>query len=132
MPLTLPVAPTRRFNEFTPLPDLLSEKKIAYLRLASENAGRTLAIVIQYFRNGNPDRSFTRPQEICRLAGDVASKSVSFASIPTEGTDIWSKCSWAVFKHRVEEDEIDKTLRLRLVGDPPPGTDLVIKAMWLQ
>jgi hypothetical protein len=92
----------------------------------------TLAVIIQYLKDGKPDRSYTRPQEVCKVPGEIGSQAVDFTAIPAEGTDIWSKCSWAVFKHKIARDEADKTLRLRLVGDPPAGTVRVSQAMWLQ
>jgi hypothetical protein len=130
--LALPPAPTRKFHRFIPLPDLFNGEKTARLKLAPGNAEMTLAIILRYFREGIPDRSFARPQEVCTVTGEIASKAVRFTSLPAEGTDVWSKCSWAVFEHQVGRDEIDKTLRLRLAGRPPAGSHLSIQAMWLQ
>ncbi|MGD1158195.1 MAG: hypothetical protein ABSA41_20570 [Terriglobia bacterium] len=131
-PMSLPSASTRQFHQITPLADLFGGKRVADFALSPEHEGMTLAIIIQYQKDGRPDRSYTRPQEICKVTGDIASKAVIFTSIPAEGTDIWSKCSWAVFKCKIARNETGETLRLRLVGDPPAGTDRAIQSMWLQ
>jgi len=130
--LSLPPAPTREYHEVTPIADPFAGKKEATLRIAPQHAGKTLAAVIQYRKGGEPDRSYDRPQEVMKVIGEIAAKPVRFLSIPKEGIDIWSKCSWAVFKHKVAPDETSQTLSLKLVGDPPVGTTWTIRALWLK
>jgi hypothetical protein len=130
-PMSLPSAPTRQFHQITPLADFFCGKRVADLAIEPQHDGKTLAIIIQYRKDGKPHRSFDRPQEVTKVVGEIVSKAVSFTAIPAKGTDIWSKCSWAVFKHQIARNETGKTLRLRLVGDPPAGTDREIQAMWL-
>jgi len=130
--LSLPSAPTRQFRTAIPITDPFARSREADLPISLDREGMTLAIVIQYLTHGEPDRSFNRPQEVIKVAGEVASKAVCFTTIPAEGTDIWSNGSWAVFKHRVERDEIGKTLHLKLDGEPPSGTDRTIQVIWLK
>ena len=66
------------------------------------------------------------------VAGEIGSKAVSFSSIPREGTDIWSRCSWAVFKHPITPGEANPTLKLKLAGQPPAGTTRVVTVLWLK
>jgi hypothetical protein len=130
--MSLPPAPTRVFHEIEPLGDFFGEKKAADLAIGPQHEGKTLAIIIQYWKNEIPDRSFTRPQEIIRVVGEIASEEVRFISIPSKGTDLWSKCSWAVFKHAIAPNEVGRKLSLKLEGDCPPGTERQIQAMWLR
>lgn len=119
--LSLPLAPTRQYHEGTPIADPFGGEKQAKLRIAPRRAGMTLAVIIQDQKAGEPDRSFDRPQEVMKVTGEIASRPVRFSSIPSEGTDIWSKCSWAVFKHKITPNETNQTLNLELVGEPPPA-----------
>jgi hypothetical protein len=130
-PISLPSAPTRKFQGFTPLGDFFGERRVADLAIKPQNAGKTLAIIVQYRKDGKPHRAFTKPQEVTKVVGEIASRAVSFTSIPAEGIDLWSKCSWSVFEHEIAQNEVGRTLRLTLVGDPPAGTDREIQAMWL-
>ena len=131
-PLLLPPAPTRQYHKVEPLGDIFRGGREATLQLEPKNAGMTLALVIQYDKGGRPDRSFDRPQEVLRVNGELGSKAVRFSSIPREGTDIWSRNSWAVFKHIVIPEEQNELLKLKLEGMPPPGTDWTITALWLK
>jgi hypothetical protein len=131
-PLFLPPAPTREYHEATPVADPFAGRKEAQLKIAPQQAGKTLAVIIQYQKGGEPDRSYDRPQEIMQVTGETATGPIRFSSIPREGTDIWSKCSWAIFKHKVAPVEINQTLHLRLVGEPPVGTTWTVQAMWLK
>ena len=131
-PLSLPPAPTREYREVTPIADPFAGRKEAQLKIAPQQAGKTLAVIIQYQKGGEPDRSYDRPQEVMNVTGETATGPIRFSSIPREGTDIWSKCSWAVFKHEVTPAEINQTLHLRLVGDPPAGTTWTVQALWLK
>ena len=130
--ISLPPAPTRQYHKVTPMVDPFGGKKDGELHIVPALAGRTLAIVLQYFKDGEPDRSFDRPQEVIKVKGTIASTPVTFTSIPAASTDIWSKCSWAVFKHKIEPRETGRALRLKLVGESPPGTTWRITALWLQ
>ncbi len=130
--LSLPPAPTREFHQVTPIADPFGGKKEAELPIVPERTGMTLAFVVQYLKDGKPDRSYNRPQEVIKVTGEISSKAVGFTAIPVVGTDIWSKCSWAVFKHKIEPDETGKTLHLKLVGDSPAGTERTIQVLWLR
>jgi hypothetical protein len=131
-PISLPPAPTRKYHQIKPIGDIFGGNGNASLAISHAHRGMTLAVIFQYRKEGKPDRSYTRPQEICKVVAEIGSQAVDFIAIPAEGTDIWSKCSWAVFKHKIVPEETGKTLTLRLVGDPPAGTDRTIQAMWLQ
>jgi len=131
-PLALPPASTRQYREVTPAADPFGGTKEAQLKIAPDQVGMTLAIIVQYWKGGEADRAFDRPQEVMKLAGEVSSRSVSFSSIPREGTDIWSRCSWAVFKHRIEPAEASQTLKLRWVGDLPAGATWTTTTLWLK
>jgi len=131
-PLFLLPAPTREYHEATPIADPFAGRKEAQLKIAPQQAGKTLAVIIQYQKGGEPDRSYDRPQEIMKVTGETASGPIRFSSIPREGTDIWSKCSWGVFKHKVAPADINQTLRLKLVGEPPAGTTWTVQALWLK
>jgi hypothetical protein len=131
-PLTLPSAPTREYHEVTPIGDPFGSKREAEIRIGSSQAGMTLAVIIQYRKSGEPDRSYERPQEVLRVVGNIGSKQLSFSSIPREGTDIWSHCSWAVFKHQVNESDANQLLKLKLVGETPPDTTWTITTLWLK
>ena len=131
-PLELPSAPTRAFHQVTPIGDPFGSTKEAEIQIGRGQAGETLAVVIQYRKAGEPDRSYQRPQEVLRVTGNIGSRSISFASIPREGTDIWSLCSWAVFKHCIAPGEVSQKLTLRLDGDPPAGITYTIMTLWLK
>ena len=131
-PLSLPPAPTRKYHLVAPFADLFTGNRNASMEITQSEVGKTLAFVIQYRKNGQPDRSFVRPEDVLKIAGSVGLKSVKFSSIPAQGTDIWSGCSWTVFKHRVAPEEINQTLSLALVGSPPAGTQLKIQGLWLK
>jgi hypothetical protein len=131
-PLELPSAPTRQYHEVTPIGNPFDSNREAEIQLASDHGGMTLAVVIQYSKAGEADRSFERPQEVLRVVGNIGSKQVSFASIPKEGTDIWSHCSWAVFKHQVTSNDANQLLKVKLVGETPPGTTPMITTLWLK
>jgi hypothetical protein len=131
-PIKLPSAPTREYHEVTPIGNPFGSNREAEIQLGSSHVGMTLAVVIQYRKAGEADRSFERPQEVLRVVGNTGSKPASFTSIPREGTDIWSRCSWAVFKHQVTASDANQLLKLKLVGETPPGTTATITAMWLK
>jgi len=130
--LSLPAAPTREYHEVTPIGDPFGSKREAEIRIGSGQAGMTLAVIIQYNKAGEPDRSFERPQEVLRVVGNIGPKQLSFSSIPQEGTDIWSRCSWAVFKHQLKESDVNQLLKLKLVGETPPDTTWTITTLWLK
>jgi hypothetical protein len=130
--ISLPLAPTRQYHKVTPVVDPFEGKKDGELPIVPAQAGKTLAIILQYFKDGEPDRSFDRPQEVIKVTGTIASMPLAFTSNPAAHTDIWSKCSWAVFKHKIASRETGRTLRLKLAGDPPPGTMWRVTALWLQ
>jgi len=131
-PIKLPSAPTRQYHDVTPIGNPFGSNREAEIQLGSSHAGMTLAVVIQYRKAGEADRSFERPQEVLRVVGNIGSKQVSFASIPREGTDIWSHCSWAVFKHQVTTSDANQLLKLKLIGETPPNTTGIITALWLK
>jgi hypothetical protein len=131
-PLSLPPAPTRQYHEVTRISDPFGDKKEAEIQIRPEQVGTTLAVIVHFQKGGEPDRSYDRPQEVMKLSGALASRPIRFSTIPQEGTDIWSRCSWAVFKHRIEPDEANQTLKLTWVGDPPAGTTVTIRALWLR
>jgi hypothetical protein len=131
-PLSLPPAPTRQFHHVTPLPDLFGGNNEAGLTIDPKRVGTTLAVIIQYWKAGEPDRSFGRPQEVITLKGEINSTPVKFSSIPKEGSDIWSRCSWAVFKHPISANEANQHLKLELVGKPPAETTAQVTALWLK
>jgi hypothetical protein len=131
-PLTLPSAPTREYHQVTPIGDPFGSMREAEIRIGSSQVGMTLAVIIQYRKSGEPDRSYERPQEVLRVVGNIGSTQVSFSSIPREGTDIWSHCSWAVFKHQVKESDANQLLKLKLVGETPPNTTFTITTLWLK
>jgi hypothetical protein len=131
-PVELPAAPTRVYHQVTSIGDPFGSIREAKIQLGSSHAGSTLAIIIQYRKAGEPDRSFERPQEVLKVLANIGSKQVSFSSIPREGTDIWSRCSWAVFKHQVIGSEANQLLKLKLVGKTPPGTTYTITTLWLK
>jgi hypothetical protein len=116
----------------TPLGDPFGSKKEADIQVGADKAGMTLAVIIQYRKSGEPDRSYARPQEVLRVGGDIGSKQVTFSSIPREGTHVWSQSSWAVFKHRIAANEAKQKLTLRLTGQPAAGTTWMITALWLK
>ncbi len=130
--LWLPPAPTRRYHHVTPFRDPFAAGRNANIRITPSDLGRTLAFVIQYRKNGQPDRSYIWPENVMKVSGNIGSHSVTFSSVPAAGTDIWSKCSWAVFKHEVAPEERNRTLRLTLIGNPPAGTQWRIHALWLR
>lgn len=130
--LSLPLAPTRRYHQVTSFLSPFRAKKQASIEITPNDVGKTLAFVIQYRKNGHPDRSYIWPEDVMKVSGSIDSHPATFSSIPAEGTDIWSKCSWAVFKHQVAPDESDKMLRLNRVGSPPSGTQWRIRAFWLK
>jgi len=131
-PLSLPPAPTRQYRQVMPVADPFGGTREAQLKLTPDKIRMTLAVIVQYWKGGEADRSFERPQEIVRLLGEIASKAVGFSTIPREGTDIWSRCSWAVFKHRIEPAEANQTLQLKWVGGPSPGTAWTTTTLWLK
>jgi len=131
-PLELPPAPTRDYHEVTPVADPFGSKREAAIRIGQNQVGMTLAIIIQYHKQGEPDRSYDRPQEVLRVVGKIGARQVGFTSIPGEGTDIWSRCSWAVFKRRFTAGDANQLLDLKLVGEPPPGTTWTITTLWLK
>ena len=131
-PLRLPSAPTRVFHEVTPIGDPFGSKREAEIQIGPGHAGTTLAVIIQYRKAGEPDRSYERPQEVMRVVGKIGSKQLSFSSIPREGTDIWSRSSWAVFKHQVKASDANQLLKLKLVGETPPDTTWTITTLWLK
>jgi len=131
-PLSLPTAPTRQYHEVTLEPDPFQGAKESLLRIAPQRVGATLAVVVQYWRGGEADRSFDRPQEVMKLAGEIAFAPISFSTVPRAGTDIWSRCSWAVFKHRITPTEAGRTLKLRWAGGPPSGTTWTATTLWLR
>jgi hypothetical protein len=112
--------------------DPFGSKREAEIPIGSSQAGLTLAVIIQYRKFGEPDRSYERPQEVLKVVGNIGSKQLSFSSIPREGTDIWSHCSWAVFKHQVKESDAHQVLKLKLVGEAPPHTTWAITTLWLK
>jgi hypothetical protein len=116
----------------TPIGDPFGSKREAEMRIGSGQAGMTLAVIIQYRKAGEPDRSYERPQEVLRVVGNIGSKQLSFSSIPQEGTDIWSRCSWAVFKYQLKESDANQLLKLKLVGETPPDTTWTITTLWLK
>ena len=130
--ISLPPAATRQYHRVTPIVDPFGEKREAGLRIVPAQVGKTLAVVIQYLKDGEADRSFDRPQEVMKITGVMASAPVTFTSIPAAGTNIWSRCSWAVFKHKIVPGEAGKSLRLKLIGEPPSGTTWRITTVWLQ
>ena len=115
-----------------PIGDPFGSNKAAEIHIDSAQEGMTLAVIIQCRKAGEPDRSYERPQEVVTLVGNIGSKPVNFSSIPREGTDIWSHCSWAVFKHRIDASEGNQNLTLRLTGEPPAGTTRLVTALWLK
>lgn len=131
-PLWLPPAPTRRYHHVTPFDNPFAAGRKASIRITPSDIGKTLAFVIQYRKNGQPNRSYIWPENVLKVSGTLNSHPVLFSTIPAEGTDIWSKCSWAVLKHEVSSAEKNKTLRLTLIGSPPAGTQWRIKALWLK
>ena len=66
------------------------------------------------------------------FTGTVGSRPAVFRSVPKETSDIWSKCSWVVFKHRIEASEAGQSLHLKLRGDPPPGISWTSQTLWLR
>jgi hypothetical protein len=92
-PLELPSAPTRQYHEVTAIGNPFDSNREAEIQLAPGHAGMTLAVVIQYSKAGEADRSFERPQEVLRVVGNIGSKQVSFASIPKEGSAVYGLCS---------------------------------------
>ncbi len=130
-PLALPSAPTRMYHEVAQFPDPFGKNQTAELKIGPQHRGKTLAIVVSYWKGGEADRAYGRPQEVMKLKGKIDSRPVTFSSIPREGTDIWSRSSWAVFKHRVAPEEVGHTLRLNWEGNPPEGTAWTITALWL-
>jgi hypothetical protein len=130
--LSLPPAPTRRFRRVEAMGDPFRGQSEAHVPITPERSGETLAVIVGYFKDGLPDRSSKQPQEVVKLQGEANGKPVEFETIPREGTDIWSGCSWAVFKHRIQPDEAGAKLHLRLVGSPPAGTTIQVTALWLE
>jgi len=131
-PLELPSAPTREFHKVTSIGDPFGSNREAEIQIGSDHVGMTLAVIIKYRKAGEPDRTYDRPQEVLRVEGNIGSNQLSFVSIPREGTDIWSRCSWAVFKHQFNESDANQLLKLKLVGETPPHTSSVITALWLK
>ena len=131
-PLALPSAPTRLFHEVTPLGDPFGSKRETEIKIGPGQAGNTLAVIIQYRKAGEADRAYDRPQEVLRVVGNIGSKQVTFSSIPREGTDIWSRCSWAVFKHQIMESETNQLFKLKLIGETPRETAWTITTLWLK
>lgn len=74
----LPSAPTREYHEVTAIGDPFGSKQEAEIQLGSGQAGMTLAVVIQYRKAGEPDRSYERPQEVLRVEGNIGSNPVNF------------------------------------------------------
>jgi len=130
--LSLPAAPTRPYHEVTPVRDPFDGRKEAEIPIRPANVGKTLAIVVQYIEAGEPARSFAWPQRVLKVEGTVGTSTVPFTSIPNEGADIWSKSSWAVFKHLVDASEANRRLHLELQGEPPTGITWRIQALWLK
>lgn len=131
-PFWLPSASTREYHEVTSIGDPFGSNKEAEIQIGADEVGMTLAVVIEYRKAGEPDRSYDRPQEVLRVGGNIGSNPVSFSSIPREGTDIWSHCSWAVFKHQIAAGEANHKLTMRLTGEPPAGTTWMITSLWLK
>ncbi len=129
--LSLPAAPTRKYHHVRSFPNPFAAKRDADIKLVPRDAGKTLAIVIQYRKNAQPDRSYAWPENVMKISGSIDSHPAIFSSIPAKGTDIWSKCSWAVFEHPVSASELNHTLHLTLVGSPPAGTQWRIQTFWL-
>jgi hypothetical protein len=130
--LSLPAAPTRRYRTITPIAGAFEGKSEAEFKVPAEKAGATLAVIIRYFKGGLPDRSSKQPQDVVKLQGEANGKPVEFETIPREGTDIWSGCSWAVFKHRIAPEDAGHTFVLKLIGTPPQGTTARVTALWLK
>ena len=130
--LSLPAAPTRRYHEAVLEADPFRGSKEAQLRMPAQRVGATLAVIVRYWRGGEADRNYDRPQEVMKLTGEVASAPVSFSTVPRAGTDIWSRCSWAVFEHRIAPSEAGKVLKLHWVGSPPSGTTWTVTTLWLR
>jgi len=131
-PLSLPSAPTRVYHQVAPMLDPFQGGREAQLRIEKSEVGSTLAFIVQYYRGGELDRSYKQPQEVLKVVGDLGGKPAHFASIPREGVDIWSQCSWAVFKHRISSPEAGQTLLLKLLGSPPDGVRFQITALCLR
>jgi hypothetical protein len=130
--LSLPPAPTRQFHQVTPLPDLFLGKSEAALMIDPKRVGMTLAVIVQCRKAGEPDRSFKRPQEDVTIKGEINSTPVLFSSIPKEGIDIWSGCSWVLFKHQIGANEANQHLKLELVDKTPAETTAQVTALWLK
>ena len=131
-PLALPPAPTRLYHEVTQISDPFGKDRTAELKIGPTQRGKTLAIIVRYWKGREADRAYDRPQEVMKLSGEIGTRAVSFSSIPREGTDIWSRCSWAVFKHRVAPEDVNHTLKLKWMGNPPEGTTSTVTALWLR
>lgn len=130
--LALPPASTRQYHQVTSFESPFKTSRNASIEVTPKDVGKTLAFVIQYRKNNQPDRSYAMPEDVTKVFGSIDSHPVTFTSIPAAGTDIWSRCSWAVFKHHVAVDEANKTLRLMLAGNPPAGTQFQVQGLWLK
>jgi hypothetical protein len=130
--ISLPYAPTRKFHKVVSFGDPFEGKTTCKIFLPRGRAGSTLAVILRYSRGGLADRSSHTPQNVIKVEGSLGAKSVTFRSIPRQGTDIWSGGSWAVFKHEVTAGEVNHSLTLALIGTPPTGTHVTVQAMWLK
>lgn len=129
--LSLPPAPTRVFHNVTAMMNPFGNNKEAQITITSEQVGRTLALVIQYWKDGRPDRSYKQPQRVISVAGQISSQNIDFVTVPYGADQVWALCSWAVFKYRVKESDVNQVLNLKLEGQTAPETTFTLTSLWL-